>query len=74
MHTMTLPHLLAVLAGACLVSYLYFGIYILFTSTRDARFPPLAYSCFLSAAWCFAFVMHYLGGALNSGSVMCMRA
>ena len=54
--------LLAVLAGICSISYLYFGIYILPVALKDSRFRSLVCACFFSSAWSFCYVMYFLSG------------
>jgi DNA-binding NarL/FixJ family response regulator len=50
----------AVLAGACSVSFLYFGFYLLSPSSKDARFRPLLYTCFFSSAWSICYMLYFL--------------
>ena len=50
----------AVLAGICAISYIYFGLYILPTALKDARFRPLASMCIFASAWSFFYVMYFL--------------
>jgi DNA-binding CsgD family transcriptional regulator len=54
----------AVFAGVCAVSFIYAGLYILFTDLKDKSLRPLLYLCFISSAWSFCYVMYYLTGDL----------
>jgi hypothetical protein len=50
---------LAILAGICTISYLYFGFYILQPTIKEKRLRPLLYLCILSAIWSFCYMMYY---------------
>jgi DNA-binding CsgD family transcriptional regulator len=50
----------AALAGACAISFIYAGLYILFTARKDIILRPLLYLCFISSAWSFCYVMYFI--------------
>jgi DNA-binding CsgD family transcriptional regulator len=62
MITLTDKTMLAVLAGICFVSYLYFGAYILFLAPKGRPNRAFFYFCEFASLWSLCYVFYYLSG------------